>query len=80
MCGCTGCPTGSWAAVLFHDGQKVSTVYRGGPRRLWDEVEAAYRWWDAVGRPGIHRFGLTVSQQGDQAWLDTPERPVGDEG
>ncbi|MFF3403506.1 methyltransferase domain-containing protein [Streptomyces sp. NPDC002659] len=68
----------SWAAVLFHDGQPVSTVYQGGPRQLWEEIEAAYRWWEAEGRPGIERFGLTVSQQGDQTWLDTPERPVGE--
>jgi hypothetical protein len=68
----------SWAAVLFHDGQPVSTVYQGGPRKLWDEVEAAYRWWEAEGRPGIDRFGLTVSQQGQRIWLDTPEQPVGD--
>ena len=53
-------------------------VYQGGPRKLWDEIEGAYRWWEAEGKPGIHRFGLTVSQQGEQAWLDTPERPVGE--
>jgi hypothetical protein len=56
--------------------QPVSTVYQGGPRKLWEEIEAAYRWWEAEEGPGIHRFGLTVSQQGEQSWLDTPERPV----
>lgn len=67
----------SWAAVLFHDDQPVSTVHQGGPRRLWDELETAHRWWEKAGRPGIDRFGLTVSADGEHAWLDRPEQLVG---
>ncbi|MEU3463798.1 methyltransferase domain-containing protein [Streptomyces sp. NPDC006733] len=62
----------SWAAVLFQDGTPESTVYQAGPRRLWDEVEAAYDWWDGQGRPGLSRFGLTVTAEGQDAWLDDP--------
>lgn len=47
-------------------------IYQSGPRRLWDEVEAAYRWWDGHDRPGFERFGLTVTAEGQRAWLDTP--------
>ncbi|MFE6778289.1 methyltransferase domain-containing protein [Streptomyces sp. NPDC057702] len=63
----------SWACVLFRDGADTR-VWQSGPRRLWDEVEAAYRWWEGAGGPGYERFGLTVSAQGQFAWLDTPER------
>jgi hypothetical protein len=51
-------------------------VHQSGPRRLWDEVEAAYRWWVDVGRPGVERFGLDVGPEGEYAWLDSPANPV----
>ncbi|WP_327680891.1 hypothetical protein [Kitasatospora sp. NBC_00458] len=60
----------SWAAV--EDG----TVWQYGPRRLWDEVEEAYRWWEERARPGPDRFGLTVTEAEQWAWLDRPSRPV----
>lgn len=62
----------SWAVVIFRDDRETATVHQSGPRRLWDEVEAAYQWWDSQDRPGFHRFGLTVSAAGEDAWLDTP--------
>ncbi|MEU1631081.1 methyltransferase domain-containing protein [Streptomyces sp. NPDC020096] len=63
----------SWAVVAFRDGQHKHTVYQSGPRRLWDEVEAAWRWWDAAGQPGVGRFGLTVRADGaHEVWLDEP--------
>ncbi|WP_380281045.1 methyltransferase domain-containing protein [Kitasatospora purpeofusca] len=61
----------SWAAVDL-DG----TVWQYGPRRLWDEVEEAHRWWERQGRPGPSRFGLTVTEGEQWAWLDAPTRPV----
>jgi protein-L-isoaspartate O-methyltransferase len=66
----------SWAAVLFQEEKATSTVHQSGPRRLWDEVEAAYRWWVDVGRPGVERFGLDVGPEGEYAWLDSPVNPV----
>jgi protein-L-isoaspartate O-methyltransferase len=66
----------SWAVVVFRDGREKATVHQSGPRRLWDEVESAFRWWQAQGRPGFRRFGLTVSARGQTAWLDEPSRPV----
>jgi L-alanine-DL-glutamate epimerase-like enolase superfamily enzyme len=62
----------SWAVVVFRDDRETATVHQAGPRRLWDEVEAAYRWWDHHDRPGFQRFGLKVSADGEDAWLDTP--------
>ncbi|MFI2029483.1 methyltransferase domain-containing protein [Streptomyces buecherae] len=63
----------SWACVLFRDGASAR-VWQSGPRRLWDEVEAAYRWWEGEGGPGHERFGLTVTADGQAAWLDAPDR------
>ncbi|MGA5133044.1 methyltransferase domain-containing protein [Streptomyces olivoreticuli] len=62
----------SWAAVVFHDGRTEATVYQSGRRRLWDEVEDAYRWWVDSDRPGFERFGLTVTADGRTPWLDDP--------
>lgn len=41
----------SWACVMFRDGEERAPVWQSGPRRLWDEVEAAYRWWVDQGNP-----------------------------
>ena len=58
---------GSWARV---DGDSVR---QAGPRRLWDEAEAAWRWWEEQGRPGRDRFGLTVDRDGQRVWLDSTD-------
>ncbi|MFE5833363.1 methyltransferase domain-containing protein [Streptomyces sp. NPDC056488] len=67
----------SWAAVDW-DGKSDDrfTVWQYGPRRLWNEVEAAYAWWTLHNRPGPDRFGLTVTPEGETAWLETPRQPV----
>jgi hypothetical protein len=41
----------SWAVVIFRDSRDTATVYQSGDRRLWDEMEAAFRWWQDQGRP-----------------------------
>lgn len=66
----------SWASADYEHGRTEYEVYQSGPRNLWDEVEAAYRWWDGQGRPGHERFGLTVTPEGHTAWLDSPDNPV----
>ncbi|EDY47162.1 protein-L-isoaspartate(D-aspartate) O-methyltransferase [Streptomyces clavuligerus] len=63
----------SWACVLFRDGD-TARVWQSGPRRIWDEAEAAYRWWENERKPEYGRFGLTVTGAGQTAWLDTPDR------
>lgn len=62
----------SWAAVMFRDDEKEARVWQSGPRRLWDEVEVAYRWWVEQGKPDHTRFGLTVTPEGETVWLDSP--------
>ncbi|MBB4914502.1 methyltransferase domain-containing protein [Streptosporangium saharense] len=69
----------SWAAVYFYGDTTrwASQVYQGGPRNLWDEVEAAHRWWTERGRPGHEEFGLTVTADGRQEiWLGEPGASV----
>ncbi|MFB7907897.1 methyltransferase domain-containing protein [Kitasatospora sp. NPDC056076] len=67
----------SWATVDREPGRTAYEVVQSGPRRLWDEVGAAWHRWDAHGRPGFDRFGLTVSPDGQAVWLDDPDHPVG---
>ncbi|EMF00558.1 methyltransferase domain-containing protein [Streptomyces mobaraensis NBRC 13819 = DSM 40847] len=66
----------SWATVDYEPGRDEYEVWQSGPRKLWAEVRAAYHWWDAQGRPGFDRFGLTVDADGERVWLDEPGRPV----
>ncbi|SOD59173.1 protein-L-isoaspartate(D-aspartate) O-methyltransferase [Streptomyces zhaozhouensis] len=54
-----------------------TTVRHRGPRRLWDEITAAWHWWHAAGRPDMTRFGYSREPGGRPLlWLDTPERPL----
>ncbi|NUS14050.1 MAG: methyltransferase domain-containing protein [Streptomyces sp.] len=62
----------SWAVAIFREGRSTATVFQSGARRLWDEVEAAYTWWADEGQPDVDRFGLTVTAQGQETWLNAP--------
>lgn len=64
---------GSIACVDADAGAREFTVTQAGPRRLWDRVEETYRWWEAQGRPPLHRFGVTVTPQRQYVWYDHPE-------
>lgn len=68
--------SGSWARVEVEPDREVDYVYQGGPRKLWDEVEAAHAWWVDAGRPEDNRFGLTVTPDEQWTWLDTPDHRV----
>ncbi|MFG2234922.1 hypothetical protein ACGFNX_33860 [Streptomyces sp. NPDC048723] len=65
--------TGSWAAVDY-DGLTASAfaVTQAGSRQLWDEITAAYRHWEELGRPSVGRYGLTVTSGGTAVWVDSP--------
>jgi protein-L-isoaspartate O-methyltransferase len=66
----------SWATGDWEPDRIEYEIVQSGPRRLWDEVAAAWQWWSDQGRPGFERFGLTVSPAGQTVWLDTPDNPV----
>ncbi|GAA4688888.1 methyltransferase domain-containing protein [Streptomyces chumphonensis] len=65
----------SWASVDYVPGHETFCVEQGGPRRLWDEVEAAHQRWATAGSPSRDRFGLTVTADGQAVWLDEPRSP-----
>ncbi|MFD1148975.1 ATP-grasp peptide maturase system methyltransferase [Saccharothrix hoggarensis] len=57
-------PDGSW---VRHRG---AVVDQGGPRALWDEAEAAYRQWQALGKPRRRQFTFTATPTEQHFALD----------
>lgn len=70
--------SGSWASIGYERDAADCPVRQFGPRRLWDEIAAAYRWWDDHGRPGRERYGVTVTPETQSVWLDEPTNVVTD--
>ncbi|MGW0484788.1 methyltransferase domain-containing protein [Nonomuraea sp. NPDC003214] len=68
---------GSWATTGYRQGRREFAVASHGTRRLWDEVTDAYLTWVEWGRPARDRYGVTVTAEGQQIWLDTPDRVIG---
>ncbi|MGH3886432.1 MAG: methyltransferase domain-containing protein [Pseudonocardiaceae bacterium] len=69
----------SLARVVVEVGGSSHQVHQCGPRRLWDEVESAYRWWRDAGQPSHTRFGVTVTPDDQMVWLDDPANTVPNE-
>jgi protein-L-isoaspartate O-methyltransferase len=69
--------TQSWAQLDANLNDPAPfTVRQLGPRKLWEEAEAAYDWWHEQGEPRLDRFGLH-SRDGQQwIWLDEPDNIV----
>lgn len=62
--------SGSWARLSYdHTGGLPYTVRQFGPRRLWDEVEAAHQWWVDQGSPTAARWLFTVTPHGQWVHL-----------
>ncbi|WP_158557932.1 methyltransferase domain-containing protein [Spongiactinospora gelatinilytica] len=66
-----------WAAVTYKAGAEEFPVYQLGDRPVWDEAVDAYFRWVDWGEPRRDRFGMTVSPDGQQVWLDTPQQVIG---
>ncbi|MEU5136943.1 methyltransferase domain-containing protein [Streptomyces californicus] len=66
----------SWASADYTPDTHQYTVAQYGPRRLWDEAEAAHRAWEALGRPTRARAGISVTERGQWLWIDEPERDL----
>lgn len=67
----------SWATAEYEPDRTAFRICQAGPRHLWAELEAAWRWWDRQGKPDFNRFGLTTTGGATtQVWLDSPENPV----
>lgn len=66
----------SLARVVVEVGGSHHQVHQRGPRQLWHEVESAYIWWRAAGKPEHTRFGMTLTHHDQTVWLDDPRNPV----
>jgi protein-L-isoaspartate O-methyltransferase len=62
--------SGSWASVV-PAGSKRYTVRQSGPRRLWDEAEAAYRWWQQRGEPPLSAWRWTITPDRQSITLES---------
>jgi protein-L-isoaspartate O-methyltransferase len=58
----------SWATVV-PAGRGRYTVRQHGPRRLWDEAAAAYRWWVNQGKPALDQWRFTIEPTRQTAQL-----------
>lgn len=65
-------PDGSWAYQQPLNGE--FRIEQGGPRYLWDELEAAHNKWSAAGCPARERIGVTVSADGNWTWIDSSDQ------
>lgn len=62
--------SGSWARLLHNPASDGPyPVYQYGPRRLWNEVEAAHSWWVRNGRPGADGWCFTITPEGQRIEL-----------
>lgn len=59
----------SWASVV-PDGDRF-LVRQSGPRRLWTEAEAAYRWWQRCGEPPSEAWLWTITAERQTVTLET---------
>jgi protein-L-isoaspartate O-methyltransferase len=66
---------GSWACQQSRQG-KAPVVTQGGPRRLWDELEAARAQWHELGEPPREKLGLTVTTDKHELWIDVPSHVI----
>ncbi len=58
--------TDSWANLRYQPDTATYPIHQAGPRNLWDEIETAYHWWRDTGRPGPHRWRITLTPDGGQ--------------
>lgn len=65
--------TRSWARFDYQPDTRRWPVHQFGPRRLWDEVTAAYHQWERIGRPPVEQWRFTVTPAGQRVELaDAP--------
>jgi protein-L-isoaspartate O-methyltransferase len=62
----------SWAAVALTLNPPYEVRQCGG-RRLWDEVEAAHRWWTEAGEPAVDAWRFTLTPAGQRIELEPAE-------
>jgi protein-L-isoaspartate(D-aspartate) O-methyltransferase len=66
--------TGSWAVAQYDGRGGPYQISQHGPRSLWSEIEAAYRWWVDCDNPPLNQWQVTISSDRQSATL-SGERP-----
>jgi protein-L-isoaspartate O-methyltransferase len=59
----------SWARFNYQPDTRQWPVHQFGPRRLWDEVTAAYHRWQQAGRPSVEHWRFTITPNGQYVEL-----------
>lgn len=65
----------SWARVHVMPGADEYEVRQFGPRRLWDEIEAAHTAWSDLGRPAFDRYSMVVGPDGQHVGVRAAGAP-----
>jgi hypothetical protein len=55
---------GSWARACTRPGEQTATVHQGGPRRLYDELDAIRSWWLQHGELPVYGARVSISPDG----------------
>jgi hypothetical protein len=53
--------TSSWAIARYDNTGGPYRIRQHGSRRLWEEIETAYRWWSDQGEPPLNQWRLAIS-------------------
>ncbi|MBV9140027.1 MAG: methyltransferase domain-containing protein [Pseudonocardiales bacterium] len=67
----------SWA-TLHLTTEAPYEVRQSGQRALWDEVQAAYRWWLDMGKPAVEAWRFTNDPSGQRIDLLLSDEPSSD--
>ncbi|MFI6448354.1 methyltransferase domain-containing protein [Kitasatospora sp. NPDC050543] len=62
----------SWASLSARSGGDV-LVHEGGPRRLADELDTAWKAWVEHKQPGVYDYGMTVRRDEQYVWCHDPD-------
>lgn len=57
--------TRSWARFDYQPDTRRWPVHQSRPRRLFDEINAAYHRWNHAGRPPVIRWRFVVTPEGN---------------
>jgi hypothetical protein len=63
----------SWATLVARGPGRPPLLLQGGPRRIGDEVLAAWTHWEELGRPSRYDYGVTVTPDAQWAWQGDPD-------
>ncbi|MGQ0719243.1 MAG: methyltransferase domain-containing protein [Pseudonocardiales bacterium] len=66
----------SWARFDYQPQTRRWPVHQFGPRRLWDEITAAYQEWDQLGQPPATRWKFSLTPHGQHVMLTSPPAPA----